>query len=200
MSRHAKGVLAGGAIVVVTGAIAFVILSSRDQGRPAVIEPARAPGGFLMPAPEAPPAQPSDEQQVATMMQAWRDAIVGRDAETVLTCDRTFVAEPRLFTPALVKSAESDPDPRVRAFSTRVLGKFVDPTLIETFRKRLADADPYVRENAAWSLGELQQRASGTAGDLEQLRRRDKEERVRQAAAEALPKLRRPAMANGRGD
>jgi hypothetical protein len=155
-----------------------------------------APGGFLAGTPSPEPAvplapnEPPVEKQIDAMMKAWREAILGRDPDMVMMCDRTFVGDPLTFTPALVKSAQSDSDQRVRAFSTRVLGKFVDPTLIEVFRGLLADPNPHVRENAVWALGELGERAGGLAGVLDKARRGDKAEQVRRAAAAALDKVR----------
>lgn len=199
MSRHARGVLAGAAFVLLTGLVALWIYP-RDSVTPDQRSTARAPGGFVVapPEPVAPPPAPPIDEQVATVMAAWRTAIVGRDTETVLTCDRTFVTDARTFTPALVQSAQSDGDERVRAFSTRVLGKFADPALIEVFRKLLADGSPFVRENAAWSLGELRDRASGVTGDLEKVRKGDQVEAVRRAATEALHRVRGGAVAQRR--
>jgi hypothetical protein len=142
---------------------------------------------------EVQPASPAAlpvEQQVATLMASWRGAILSHDADTVMMCDRTFLGEPRTFTPALLESAQHDGDERVRAFSTRVLGKFEDASLIDGFRKLLEDKSPFVRENAAWGLGQLEARASNAAGDLEKVRRSDKADSVRRAADEALQRLR----------
>jgi HEAT repeat protein len=135
-----------------------------------------------------PPPAPDD--QIQRLMEAWRTAILAHDADTVLMCDRTFVTEPGPFTPALVKSAQTDGDERVRAFSTRVLGKFADPLLIPVFRKQLDDASPFVRENAAWALGELATPAATAARDLEKAMKHDKADAVRRAAGEALEKVR----------
>ena len=88
-------------------------------------------------------------------MNLWRSSILARDIEAVGNCDRIFVDQRAVFTPPLVKSARSDPDERVRAFSTRMLGKFRDQALVPLFRELLADPSPFVRSNAAWALGEL---------------------------------------------
>jgi hypothetical protein len=102
------------------------------------------------------PAQPpSSDNEVQNVMDTWRAAILGHDAERVLLCDRIFREQAGLFIQALMKSAESDPEERVRAFSTRVIGKIKDPESTDLLRKLLHDRSRYVRENAAWALGQL---------------------------------------------
>jgi hypothetical protein len=100
------------------------------------------------------PAMPVEEQ-VRQVMQRWRTSILNRQAEGVLDCDHIFHERPTLFSPALRTSAESDDDERVRAFSTRMLGKLRDAGNTDLFAKLLADASPSVRGNAAWALGQL---------------------------------------------
>jgi hypothetical protein len=132
---------------------------------------------------------------VTGAMTAWRGAILHHDADTVVSLDRAFLGDPRTFTPALVESAKGDGNERVRAFSTRVLGKLRDAALVETFAALLDDGSPYVRQNAAWALGELGRQESGRAAarrtteELRRLGRRDKAPDVRVAANEALEKL-----------
>ena len=53
------------------------------------------------------------------------------------------------------RERRKDANERVRAFSTRVLGKFKQVELAETFERLLEDGSPFVRQNAAWALGEL---------------------------------------------
>jgi len=183
-------------LAVVTGGAVFHVLRS---GKPETgVSRSPVPGGFLTgaPSPSAPahPTPPS-EAEIGTLMTSWRSAILARDADTVMMCDRAFLGEPRIFTAALVASAESDPNERVRAFSTRVLGKFEDEALIPVFRKLLQDPSAFVRQNAAWSLGGLEARAQAAAPDLERVHRRDQAEAVRQAAAEALQRVRGSAPA-----
>jgi len=123
-------------------------------------------------------------QRVQGAIDEWRAAIGRRDADTVEALNRAFLSSPSEFTGALMASAESDPDERVRAFSTRVLGKLRAPATAELLRKLLADASPYVRQNAAWALGQLGDRSAGPL-----LRRNagtDPDPAVRQAAGEAL--------------
>jgi hypothetical protein len=190
MPRRAKGAFAGAALAVLAGGLWFA--SRGEKTTDETVTTTAGPRAFVVPpAPAVPP--PPIEQQVSSVMEAWRSGILTHNAEQVLACDRDFVLDPRTFTAALVKSAETDPVGQVRAFSTRVLGKLDDPYLIEVFRKLLADPNEYVRENAAWGLGQLDGRARAAAADLEKARRSDKAENVRQAAAEALSKVRASA-------
>jgi HEAT repeat protein len=94
-------------------------------------------------------------------MGTWRNAIVNKDADTVIAIDGAFANEPKKYLEALIKSAETDENERVRAFSTRVLGKRVNPECGPLFIRLLADKSPYVRMNAAWGLGELANTAEG---------------------------------------
>jgi hypothetical protein len=95
------------------------------------------------------------EEQVRQVMQRWRTSILNRNAEGVLDCDRTFYERPVEFGAALRASAESDDDERVRAFSTRMLGKLRDRASADLFAKLLKDPSVAVRGNAAWGLGRL---------------------------------------------
>src|SRR5579872_3687787 len=82
---------------------------------------------------------PPAEKQIETLMSVWRNAIVNKDADAVVAADGSFRHEPQKFREALMKSAETDADDRVRAFSTRVLGKFVDPVCAPLFTRLLGD-------------------------------------------------------------
>lgn len=106
--------------------------------------------------PQSPPPGPGEHvNEVAEVVGSWRNAILQRDPEAVTRLDLTFREAPDRYTPALVENATSDPEDRVRAFSTRVLGKLHRPALAEVFHKLLTDRSSHVRENAAWALGEL---------------------------------------------
>lgn len=128
-------------------------------------------------------------------MDSWRNAIINKDADTVVSLDQAFLADPARFRDALIESAKSDAEPRVRAFSTRVLGKFSDPNLAPVFAGLLADRSPYVRGNGAWALGELGANSAGRSAarpSMETLRRLqadDTSSDVRAAAAAAVKKL-----------
>jgi hypothetical protein len=197
VSRRAKTILSA---AVLAGAAVGAYVLLRPAARLTATSDANHPPSFVAGQPEhvtAPVVAVPVEQQVDTLLSAWRGAIIGHDADTVMLCDSTFLGDPRTFTPALVKSAQQEGNERVRAFSTRVLGKFEDPTLIDVFRKLLEDGSPYVRENAAWGLGQLEARATSAAGDLEKARKHDKADVVRRAAEQALQRLH--GIKSGRG-
>ncbi|MBC8133640.1 MAG: HEAT repeat domain-containing protein [Deltaproteobacteria bacterium] len=125
--------------------------------------------------------------RVDPLMKDWRTAILKKDPDAVESLDRAFATYPREFVPALMLSAESDPDERVRSFSTRVLGKLRPPESADLMRKLLSDKSSYVRFNAAWAVGELEDRGAVTR--LRQLQQRDASADVRRSARESLLKL-----------
>jgi HEAT repeat protein len=125
--------------------------------------------------------------RVARLMKDWRTAIVNRDPDVVESLDAIFATHPGEFIAPLMTSAESDPEERVRSFSTRVLGKLRPPESTVLLRKLLADRSEYVRLNAAWALGELADRQAATR--LQQLQRRDPSPNVRRSAGESLQKI-----------
>lgn len=133
--------------------------------------------------------------QLEGAMTAWRDAILEKNADAVLALDRAFAILPGRYGPQLVRLAETDPDERVRAFSTRVLGKLKNVELAEVFGRLLADRSPFVRQNAAWGLGELADLPSGRAAadvafdELRRAQEGDPAADVRAAATMALKRL-----------
>jgi hypothetical protein len=135
------------------------------------------------------------KRQLEGATDAWRQAIINKDAETVLALDRAFTILPGRFGPQLVTLAETDPDERVRAFSTRVLGKLKNVELARVFRHLLVDPSSFVRQNAAWGLGELTALPRGRDAayeaydDLRRLEGQDPVTEVRTAATNTLTKL-----------
>lgn len=132
-------------------------------------------------------ATPPLASRVPELMNEWRSAIIQKNAESVENLDRTFAAHPNEFIPALMASAEGDPEERVRSFSTRVLGKLRPAESTELIRKLLADRSEYVRFNAAWALGELADHAA--LPRLREMQRRDPAASVRESAAHTVRKL-----------
>jgi hypothetical protein len=128
----------------------------------------------VAPAPVAPAPRESIAERVPQSMTAWREAIIHKNAETVEALDRAFAEYPRAFIPALMESAKSDPEERVRSFSTRVLGKLRSSECLALMRQLLDDQSAYVRFNAAWALGELEDKDAtyGCANSSVGIRRR----------------------------
>lgn len=134
-------------------------------------------------------------QQLENAVSAWRQSILDKQKDSVITLDRAFAMFPGRYGPELVRLAESDPEERIRAFSTRVLGKIKNPELAGTFERLLTDKSPFVRQNAAWALGELTERPEGRAAaevaidELQHVQNADPSEAVRAAAANTLKQL-----------
>jgi HEAT repeat protein len=192
--------IVAGSVVVLTGVAWFALRDRRDNWRhPRGSEqadgdrfqgfssrPFAAAGAALPPPPETPEMIAT---QVEGAMGRWRTAILVKDAPSVIALDLTFRQMPDRFTSALAASAENDDNERVRAFSTRVLGKFKNAAEAPLYRRLLADKSPYVRQNAAWALGELGPAAAPAVAQLQKASRRDPATDVRAAATDALRKL-----------
>jgi len=197
MSRGDIRWVVAGSLVVMAGG-GFLALRGGSHGRP---RPAQeAPGdrfaGFSTrpfsntPAPLPPPETPEQAaHQVDDAMMRWRTAILTRDAATVIALDEDFRQRADRYREALEKSAQSDENERVRAFSTRVLGKLKDAQEAPLLKRLLADSSPYVRQNAAWGLGELGGAGSVAVAELRRARNKDSAEAVRSAARDALGKV-----------
>lgn len=212
-----KRLFAVGTAIVLVGAGALVVRHRRQAEAPgshSYEEPSPEvqrdrwhgfEAGFDAPAPAPVGAAPSPGHpdpasktvtpgQVAGAMDEWREAILQKRAEQVIHLDQAFSLLPGRYGPELVRMAETDSDERVRAFCTRVLGKMKNPALVEDFQRMLADKSPFVRQNAAWALGELARRPGGKEAALAALDELQQAEgdsvtEVRTAATNALKAL-----------
>jgi hypothetical protein len=186
--RKRAAILAGavGAVAILVGVLLWP--SGPASRAPATPDPGPPRLTQELPHPP-PPADPVDAAltPVPQIMAVWRSAILSRNADEVLASDAIFLEDPGRYREALVTSAQTDSEGQVRAFSTRVLGKFKDRTLVPAFRQMLLDQHRYVRENAAWALGEMQGREA--ARDLARLARNDPADNVRAAAVKALEQM-----------
>jgi hypothetical protein len=192
------GSLGGGAVLALV-----LVLGSRSlrPGGSAGPEPAGfrgfTAGGLPGGAAAAPKPETPEEvaHEVAGAVASWRSAILAKDADTVVKLDGAFRAAPARYLDALIESASKDPNERVRAFSTRVLGKLRRVELTQTFERLLEDGSPFVRQNAAWALGELGPGAIEPAAvkhalaELRHVRARDPAGDVRSAARDAIDRL-----------
>jgi hypothetical protein len=197
MSWGDKRWLAAGLLVVATGAAVVAIRG--NAGREATRSSApgeTAFGGFRtrdLPTPPDPPEVIAKRVEVA--MSSWRTAILVRDADAVLALDREFLGAPDRYGDALTTCAQTDGDERVRAFCTRVLGKFKSSERVALFERLLSDKSSYVRQNAAWALGELAETTNGlivtrhALAELRHVQAKDPAGDVRAAAKGALEKL-----------
>jgi HEAT repeats len=202
MSRGDTRWIVTGSLVLLTGVTVLALQHRSHRRGAAAAEEAAAAQFRLAAGPLGPsgagmqPANPAPvKPDVAGAMSRWRTAVVSKDAETVIALDVAFRQKPDLYAPALAKIAEAEGNERVRAFSTRVLGKLRDPALAPLYERLLADESVYVRQNAAWSLGELGAGGDGRAAaehavtELQHVRARDPANEVRLAAKDALNKL-----------
>jgi hypothetical protein len=154
------------------------------------------PGAESAPPSLLAPAGPEDvAKRVALAMADWRNAILVRNAGPVIKLQAAFAEAPSMFMEALKTSAASDENERVRAFSTRELGKLRRADLEPTFQALLDDKSRFVRKNAAWALAELsagdegRTAARNAQGGLRRLVQRDPAEEVRAAARDALNRM-----------
>ncbi|HXJ20076.1 MAG TPA: HEAT repeat domain-containing protein [Polyangia bacterium] len=191
-----RWVVAGSLVAIAGGALVALRHGSHSHFRAAdVAESDRFAGFSTRPfsnTPQPPPPPETPEQaahQVEDAMMRWRAAILTKDAATVIALDMDFRSRPARYREALEKSARSDENERVRAFSTRVLGKLKNAGEATLFQQLLADASPYVRQNAAWGLGELGGAGAVAAAELRRARSKDTAEAVRLAARDALGKV-----------
>jgi len=189
--------IAAGSLIALAG-VGFFVVRHGSHRRSHFMDEAAGDGfrGFSSrpfsntPAPPPPPETPEQAaHQIDAQMARWRGAILNKDAPAVVSCDMDFMQRPDRYREALEKSAQGDDNERVRAFSTRVLGKMKNPAEAGLFKRLLSDSSPYVRQNAAWALGELRGGAAEAVADLRRARSRDKEPAVRMAAKDALGKV-----------
>jgi hypothetical protein len=200
MSKGDKRLIAAGLLVAVTGG---GLLFFRHQRAEQAIRQRAADGSSLRGLEasrfEPPTWKPETPEEIAAevgeSLTAWRDAILTKNAETVQKLDRAFLAAPDRYRAALEVSAKSETDERVRAFSTRMLGKLKNPALAPVFETLLADRSQFVRQNAAWALGELAAQEEGrlaarrAVAELRHARAKDPAVEVRTAAKGALARL-----------
>ncbi|MBI4713273.1 MAG: HEAT repeat domain-containing protein [Planctomycetes bacterium] len=131
---------------------------------------------------------PETERQIGQMLNAWRQAIVIKHPQDIDRLGFALKGAGPAAVPFLKKMAAEDTNERVRAFAARVLGRMEMVDLIPFFIDRLQkDSSIFVRENAAWSLGKLNDEKSVAA--LQNAANTDSSERVRTVAQESLRAL-----------
>jgi len=156
--------------------------SAKTGGAPSAAAP-------LASSPAASTSGAPPEKAKEPIFDLWRSAILTKDAEQVLAVERSFLGDRARFHDGLAALAEKDREERVRAFSTRVLGKFAMAADVDLFTRLLEnDPNPYVRQNAAWALGELG--LGAVAAALHRISEGDPDKDVRAAAASALSRIR----------
>jgi hypothetical protein len=198
MSRGDIRWIAAGSLIAIAGGGLLLLRPGAHRHAAGADEPPSADrfhGFSSRPFSNEPPPPPRPEtpdevaREVDAAMMRWRAAILSKDAPTVIELDGDFKQRPDRYRAALEKSAQSDENERVRAFSTRVLGKLQRPEEAPLFKQLLADSSPYVRQNAAWALGELHGAGAVAVAELRRATSRDSAEAVRAAAKDALGKV-----------
>lgn len=173
--RHLRvGALTVGLAALGAGAVALVQSDPAPEPAPArrlaertsaPAAPAAAPrverSEARLPDPTAPaPPGRGRPQELPPLASAWRGAVLNGQREAVLLGARALRGAPDARAQLLLLAA--DPEPRVRAFALRELGRRRDPSLAEVFQRAASDPSPYVVENARWGLAQLAS-ASGPA-------------------------------------
>lgn len=125
--------------------IAQVAHASAPSARPATPPPDR-------PTLEAPP-----ELDLSPTAARWRRAVILGQRREVLQGALALRQAPDGERQLL--SLARDGNARIRAYAFRELGRRRNPTLTPVFEAALADASPYVQENARWALSELKRRS-----------------------------------------
>jgi hypothetical protein len=159
------------------------------SGDVAVPPPPRPPDATPTPKPPepAPPPVPAYVEADPALAE-WRRAIVTFNRDQCLYMEGALHDEQERLRDVLMKLAVEDPDPRVRAFTLSVLGRFRLHPPEDWFIARLGDPHEYPRRSAAAALGR-----HGSASSLpllEKMASSDPAELARKDAAEAAKLLR----------
>ena len=156
--------------------------ASSPRSSPATTPPSST---SISAAPAEPPKE-AREKMKDPALEMWRSAIITKNAQQVYAAERAFLGDKAKYHDGLAAQAEKDANDRVRAFSTRMLGKFAMAGDVDLFARLLEnDPNPYVRQNSAWALGELKQGAEA----LQRASTKDENKDVRAEAASALGRL-----------
>ncbi len=158
--------------------------SSDLPAKPELSEIARKRAGLLGPFPIGEEV-PESERQLGRVLNAWREAVVIKNINDIERLSREVDKSGESAIPFLRKLGQEDPNERVRAFAVRILGRMRRTDLTDFFMDRLKnDASPFVRENAAWALGEIG--AADAVPLLQTVAATDASTTVRQSAQKAL--------------
>jgi hypothetical protein len=127
----------------------------------------------------------SRERQLGQLINTWRQAIITKNIQQIKQLDLSIKSYGNEAIPFLRKLVLEGENERVRAFSTRVLGRMCQIDLADLFVELLEkDHGHFVRENAAWALGRLNDR--NFVEILQKVAETDTSERVRQSALESI--------------
>lgn len=128
---------------------------------------------------------PEQDRNIGLLMNTWREAIVVKNIKDIQGLSIAIGRYGKESIPFMQKLALEDNNERVRAFATRSLGRMRNNELNSLFIDLLKnDKSPFVRENAAWSLGLLGD--SNAIVALQLVADNDESTQVRQVAKKAI--------------
>lgn len=192
MKGNGGGKLVGAAIALSGIAIlAIPFLIRRPEVEPPPTEPRRDPPAAAPGSPAVaptPPSLPGRPTPPDPLLAKWQTAIVRRDAPGVLAAQSAFLEREGEYREPLMRMAEEDPDPRIRAFSISVLARMKSPPPEQFFIDRLADAGGHPQVSALEALKKVGTSACLPAVDG--LAASPAPESVRAAAAETAKAVR----------
>ncbi len=179
---------AGGGLLL----LAFLLRKSEGPQVPPPVAPAppvspAAPAAALPRRPPLPPPRASEDAE-DPRIRRWRSAVARHARSEVLELQSEFLSKEGEVRELLTALARGDADPRVRAFTVGVLGRFKAPPPEAFFVERAGDPHEYPRTSALEALERL-----GTAACLptaDRLASGDPAEAVRAAAARAAKAVR----------
>jgi hypothetical protein len=184
----------GGALVAVGAVLALAAAAALLRRPPPPVPPPLPPepaAPFEAPPASAPsPSPPSPPPELRKLredprLDAWYGAVLRKDAAGVLELQSALIdAEDETRAP-LMEIAARDPEARMRAFSTAVLGRMRRPPPPGFFAGRLSDAEPGPRLAALAALETL-----GTRSELAAVEACLAPEEVRRAAERAASRIR----------
>jgi len=188
MTKAARVLLvaaAGGGLLL----LMFVLRKSEGPQAPPPT-PSGSPASAAAPIPARPPlpASRAPEESEDPRIRRWRSAVGRHAGSEVLALQSEFLSKEGELRDLLTALAREDADPRVRAFTVAVLGRFKTPPPESFFVERAGDPHEYPRTSALQALEKF-----GTAACLptvDRLAAGDPAEAVRAAAAQAAKAVR----------
>jgi len=185
MSKPGAGFLLAFAGISLLG-LTFLLRKSDPVQSPPPPSPKPVP---LTPAlPSQRPALTPPEPSGDPLLARWHGAILLHHAKDVLDVQAQFLAREEDYRETLMKLSKDDPEPRIRAFTVAVLGRFKQPPAEEYFLERAGDPHEFPRTSALQALEKL-----GTAACLataDRLASGDPAPAVRAAAVQAAKAVR----------
>ena len=178
-------------LLLLAAAGAGLLLVAALLRRPGPVQsppPLKPPASVLPPIPATPVVVRPKDPEGDPLLQRWRLAISLHSQKDVLEAQATFLAREGEYREPLMKAAEVERDPRVRAFTVAVLGRMKSRPPESYFMARLSDAEEYPRTSACQALERFG--SPSCLPDLDRLAAGDPAAAVRAAAAQAAKAVR----------